>query len=328
MKNTAKTTKYAKLRNILTPMKDKRVIITGGLGFIGSNLAKRLVQDNEVTIIDNQSTGNLQNTKFPNNDDLNIIKASITDIDLITIFPDHDYVFHQAALPSVPRSIKDPKSSNEANITGTLNVLIAARDSGIKKVVYASSSSVYGDTPTLPKSEEMPVNPLSPYAITKVTGEYYCKVFKEIYDLRTVSLRYFNVFGPRQDPNSQYAAVVPGFINAILNNKRPVIFGDGEQSRDFTYIKHVVDANILACESGRTGVFNIGCGRQITINQLVDMINEIIGVDIKPIYSDTRPGDVKHSLSDISKAKSFGYEPYSNFKEELKETIEWFKQKI
>ncbi len=305
-------------------MKNYQIIVTGGLGFIGSNLVEKLIKHNEVTIIDDQSTGKIENIQEIDQDNLTLIKGSITDLNLTKIFKDHDYVLHQAALPSVPRSISDPKSSNEANITGTLNVLIAARDSGIKKVVCASSSSVYGDTPTLPKSENMPVNPLSPYAITKMTAEFYCNVFQEIYDLQTVSLRYFNVFGPKQDPNSQYAAVIPNFISAIKNNKPPVIYGDGEQSRDFSYVKHIVDANMLACESDKTGVYNIACGRRITVNQLVEMINEIMGKNIEPVYSESRPGDIKHSLADISKAKAFGYEPKSDFMKELKETIKWF----
>lgn len=305
-------------------MKNYQIIVTGGLGFIGSNLVEKLIKHNEVTIIDDQSTGKIENIQEIDQDNLTLIKGSITDLNLTKIFKDHDYVLHQAALPSVPRSISDPKSSNEANITGTLNVLIAAKDSGIKKVVCASSSSVYGDTPTLPKSENMPVNPLSPYAITKMTAEFYCNVFQEIYGLQTVSLRYFNVFGPKQDPNSQYAAVIPNFISAIKNNKPPVIYGDGEQSRDFSYVKHIVDANMLACESDKTGVYNIACGRRITVNQLVEMINEIMGKNIEPVYSEPRPGDIKHSLADISKAKAFGYEPKSDFMKELKETIKWF----
>lgn len=305
-------------------MKNYQIIVTGGLGFIGSNLVEKLIKHNEVTIIDDQSTGKIENIQEIDQDNLTLIKGSITDLNLTKIFKDHDFVLHQAALPSVPRSISDPKSSNEANITGTLNVLIAAKDSGIKKVVCASSSSVYGDTPTLPKSENMPVNPLSPYAITKMTAEFYCNVFQEIYGLQTVSLRYFNVFGPKQDPNSQYAAVIPNFISAIKNNKPPVIYGDGEQSRDFSYVKHIVDANMLACESDKTGVYNIACGRRITVNQLVEMINEIMGKNIEPVYSESRPGDIKHSLADISKAKAFGYEPKSDFMMELKETIKWF----
>ncbi len=306
-------------------MNNNKIIITGGLGFIGSNLAERLIKNNEVTIIDDESTGKMENIKHLECDNLKVINGSITDLDLTDNFKGHDYVFHQAALPSVPRSIKDPKGSNEANITGTLNVLVAAKDAGVKKVVCASSSSVYGDTPKLPKSEDMPVNPLSPYAITKMTGEFYCKVFQDIYGLQTISLRYFNVFGPRQDLTSQYSAVIPKFIDAILNNKSLVVYGDGEQSRDFSYIKHVVDANILACESDKTGVYNIACGRRITINQLIDMVNEILGKDVEPTYSEVRAGDIKHSLADISKASMFGYEPKSDFKQELEETIRWFR---
>ncbi|MDP3105692.1 MAG: SDR family oxidoreductase [Candidatus Methanoperedens sp.] len=307
-------------------MKNQRVMVTGGAGFIGSNLAEELARENEVVILDDLSTGRMENIKeLLKKENVRFIRGSITDLELLQkSFNCIDYVFHQAALASVPRSIQNPIGSNEANITGTLNVLTASRDCGIKKVIYASSSSVYGDTPTLPKKEDMPVNPLSPYAVTKATGEFYCNVFQDIYGLQTVSLRYFNVFGPRQDPNSQYAAVIPKFINAILNDESPVIYGDGEQSRDFTFIKHVVDANIKACESDKIGVFNMACGRRITINQLVDMINEILGKNIEPVYQEPRPGDIKHSLADISRARTFGYEPESDFKEELRETIRWF----
>jgi len=306
-------------------MHGERVLVTGGAGFIGSNLAEALEEENDVVILDDLSTGKLENIKnLQKKNNVQFIKGSITDDRLLhKCFSDIDYVFHQAALPSVPRSIKDPQGSNEVNISGTLNVLIAAKDYNVKKVVCASSSSVYGDTPSLPKIEDMPVNPLSPYAVTKASGEFYCKVFQDIYGLKTASLRYFNVFGPRQDPNSQYAAVIPKFINSIMNNEPPVIFGDGEQSRDFSYIKHVVDANILACGSDKTGIFNIACGRKITINQLVDMINEILGKNIEPVYQEQRPGDIKHSLADISRARTFGYEPESDFKEELKLTIRW-----
>jgi UDP-glucose 4-epimerase len=311
-------------------MHNKRVLITGGAGFIGSNLAEELSKENEVIILDDLSTGRMGNiTALIKKENANFISGSITDINLLQkCFAQVDYVFHQAAIPSVPGSIKDPKSSNETNITGTLNVLIASRDAGVKKVVFASSSSVYGDSPILPKSENMPLNPLSPYAITKITGEFYCKIFNELYGLQTVALRYFNVFGPRQDPNSQYAAVIPKFINAMLNDKEPVIYGDGEQSRDFTYVKHVVGANILACESNMTGVFNMACGRRITLNELVNIINEILGKNIQPVYAVPRPGDIIHSMADISKAKKFGFDPKSNFNEELKETIRWFNNGI
>jgi len=306
-------------------LKNKKVIITGGMGFIGSHLTERLLEANEVTVIDNESTGKIENIKcLLDNENLTVIKGSIVDLNLTEIFKGKDYVFHLAAIPSVPRSVKDPFSSNEANITGTLNVLIAAKDAGIKKVIFSSSSSVYGDTPTLPKREDMLINPMSPYAITKATGELYCRVFKELYGLPTVCLRYFNVFGPRQDPNSQYAAVIPKFITVILNDESPIIYGDGEQSRDFTFVKHVIDANILSCESDMTGIFNIACMRRITVNELVDFINEILGKEIKSMHEDSRAGDIKHSLADISKAKNFGYNPKSDFKDELNKTVSWF----
>jgi Nucleoside-diphosphate-sugar epimerases len=306
-------------------LQNKNVIVTGGMGFIGSHLTEKLLKDNQVTVIDNGITGRMENIEhLLDHKNLTLINDSIADLNLNEIFQGKDYVFHLAAIPSVPRSVKDPYSSNEANITGTLKVLIAAKDAGIKKVVFSSSSSVYGDTPTLPKREDMPINPMSPYAITKATGEMYCRVFQEIYGLQTVCLRYFNVFGQRQDPNSQYAAVIPKFITAILENENPMIYGNGEQSRDFTFVKHVVDANILSCKSDKTGVFNVACGRRITINQLVDYINEIIGKNIKPVYTDSRSGDIKHSLADISKAKSFKYNPEGNFKDELAEVISWY----
>lgn len=307
-------------------MKNKKVIVTGGMGFIGSHLTERLLEDNEVTVIDNEATGRMKNIEhLLDHKKITLIKGSIVDLNLTEIFKGKDYVFHLAAIPSVPRSVKDPYSSNKANITGTLKVLIAAKDAEIKKVIFSSSSSVYGDTPTLPKREDMPINPRSPYAITKATGEMYCRVFEELYGLSTVCLRYFNVFGPRQDPTSQYSAVIPKFITSIKNNESPVIYGDGEQSRDFTFVKNVVDANILSCESDKTGIFNIACGRRITINQLVDYINEILGKKIKSVYVDPRPGDIKHSLAEISRANSFGYNPKDEFKEKLATTVEWFK---
>ncbi len=303
-------------------IKNKKIIVTGGLGFIGSHIVEELCKNNEVIIIDNESTGKMENIRHFK-DRVILAIGDINSIDLNGIFEDVDYIFHEAALPSVPRSIKDPIQSNEANITGTLKVLKAASECDVKKVVIASSSSVYGDTPQLPKVETMPINPKSPYAVTKATGELYCKVFEEIHDLQTVALRYFNVFGPRQDPNSQYSAVIPKFIKAITNGKSPTIYGDGTQSRDFTFVKNVVEANIKACESNKTGSFNIACGRRIVLNNLIKMINELLGKDIQPIYVDPRPGDIKHSLADINAAKSFGYNPKDNFKNELEETIEF-----
>jgi len=306
-------------------MKNKRVIITGGLGFIGSNIAERLTVDNDVLIIDNESTGYMGNIKHIDSNNIKVILGSITELDLTKLFQGYDYVLHQAAIPSVSRSINDPIGSNDANITGTIRVLKAARDAKIKKLVFASSSSVYGDSASLPKIEEMPLDPLSPYAVTKATGELYCKVFQEIYGLPTVSLRYFNVFGPRQDPDSQYAAVIPKFIRSILKNEPPIVYGDGEQSRDFTFIKNIVNANILACEPDISGIYNIACGRSITINRLIEMINEILCTNVAPKYIDPRKGDIRHSLADISKVRSLGYEPSGTFFEELQETISWFK---
>ena len=255
------------------------------------------------------------------------IKLNLEDINSVNlndIFEGCEYIFHQAAIPSVPRSINTPLKSNETNITGTLKILVAAYELDIKKVIFASSSSVYGDTPVLPKIETMPINPKSPYAITKATCEHYCKVFKEIYGIQTISLRYFNVFGPRQDPHSQYAAVIPKFITSILKGKSPTVYGDGQQSRDFTFVKNVVDANILAAKSNKTGIYNIACGRSIILNDLVAMLNELLKTNIKSNYVSPRLGDIKHSLADINAAKSFGYEPEDDFKNELEETINFF----
>ena len=309
-------------------MKNKKVVITGGCGFIGSNLAEELSKNNEVIIIDDLSTGKITNIKdLLKKENVKFIEGSITDLNLLQdIFKDVDYVFHQAAIPSVPRSIKDPLSTNNANINGTLNVLIAARDNSVKKVIYACSSSVYGDTPTLPKKESMTPTPLSPYAITKLIGEYYCKVFNSIYNLPTVSLRYFNVYGPRQDPSSEYAAVIPKFIKRVLNNEPPIIYGDGEQTRDFTFVKDVVRANVLAAESSKTGAFNIGSGKRVTINNLAKMIINLVGKDdLKPIHDKPRQGDVKHSLADISLAKeNIDYEPEYDLHKGLEETIKWY----
>ena len=241
-------------------------------------------------------------------------------------FKNVDYVFHQAAIPSVPRSVEDPIKTNDANINGTLNVLFASKENNVQKIVYASSSSVYGDTPTLPKKEDMIPNPLSPYAVSKLAGEYYCDVFNNVYNLQTVSLRYFNVYGPRQDPLGAYAAVIPKFITNIINNESPIIFGDGEQSRDFTFIDDVVQANIKAAESSTCGVFNIAKGGRITLNSLADLLMELLESTCDKIYQDPRPGDIKHSYADVSKAeRNFDYKPIYEIKDGLKETIEWFQ---
>ena len=310
-------------------MKGKKVVVTGGSGFIGSNLTQELSKENQVTVVDNLSTGYLENIQnLINSGDIIFVEGSITDMDLLQkLFEDVDYIFHQAAIPSVPRSVKDPISSNYTNVNGTLNVLVAARDNNVKKLVYASSSSAYGDTPVLPKSEDMKPCPLSPYAISKLTAEYYCQVFSDVYNLATASLRYFNVFGPKQDPSSEYAAVIPKFIGSILNDKSPIVYGDGEQTRDFTFVDDVVNANILAAESMSTGVFNIAGGKRISINDLAGLIMEILDKDLDITHIEPQPGDIKHSLADISKAREqIKYMPKFNVKDGLKETVKWFQQ--
>ena len=305
-----------------------KIIITGGAGFIGSNLADELVRRGyQTTILDNLETGKLPNIESLLKDrSAEYVQGSITDLSLLKkLFSGVDYVFHLAAASSVPGSIENPKFTHNVNITGTLNVLIAARDKGVKKVVYASSAAVYGDSPVLPKVEDMTPNPLSPYAITKLSGEYYCEVFRNIYRLHTVCLRYFNVYGPRQDPNSPYAAVIPKFINSVQAGKPPVVFGDGEQTRDFSFVGDVVDANILAAESQAAGIFNIGSSTVVTINQLAQMIIRLMGNGaIHPVYEKPRLGDIAHSLADITRAKSFGYLPKYSLERGLKETISRF----
>jgi UDP-glucose 4-epimerase len=303
-------------------MKNKKVVVTGGLGFIGSHLVEKLNENNDVTIIDDQSSGNIKNIEDLDFSRIDTNFGDITHVDLNKVFEGVDYIFHMAAVTSVPQSVEDPLRSNEVNITGTLRVLEAARKCEVKKVIFSSSSAVYGETENVPISEKNPINPLSPYAVTKATGELYCKVFSEIYNIPTVSLRYFNVFGPRQDPNSQYAAVIPIFVNKLLKNERPIIYGDGEQTRDFVSVKTVVDANIMAAKSSETGVFNIGLGKSTSINQLFEIIKELVNKDIEPLYENERAGEIKHSVADISKAKSIGYSPNSDFKDKLNETVD------
>lgn len=306
-----------------------RILVTGGVGFIGSNICRVLVRrEAEVLVLDNFSTGKEENLAGVCNQ-VEIIKEDITDLKMVRkVVQNVDYILHQAALPSVPRSVKDPLSSNQANVVGTLNILLAARDAGVKRVIYASSSSVYGDSPLLPKKEDMNPAPLSPYAVSKLSGEYYCQVFYSVYGLETVILRYFNVFGPHQDPTSLYAAVIPKFIQAMLKGEAPTIYGDGEQSRDFTYVDNVVQANILALEtkdaSGR--IFNIACGERTKVSDLVNSLNKILGQKIEPLFASPRPGDVKHSVASISLAKEvLGYQPQISIEEGLEKTVEWHK---
>ncbi len=308
----------------------KKTVVTGGAGFIGSHLTEELAgRGYQVIVIDDLSTGKLKNiADLLGKDNVEFVQGSIADFSLLQrLFQGVHYVFHQAALPSVPRSVENPLAAHEANITGTLNVLLAARNNGVKKVIYASSSSVYGDTPTLPKREDMLPSPQSPYAATKLGGEYYCSVFHQVYAVPTACLRYFNVYGPKQDPGSQYAAVMPRFIKRVSQGKPPIIFGDGEQSRDFTFVTDVVEANILAAENNATGIFNIGKGESITINQLAELTIKLIGNSVEPIYQEPRPGDVRHSLADISKARAFGYNPNYGLEEGLRKTIGSFGMK-
>ncbi|UCC16466.1 MAG: SDR family oxidoreductase [Dehalococcoidales bacterium] len=289
-----------------------KAIVTGGAGFIGSHLTEELVRrDYSVTVIDDLSSGKIDNIdSLLSSNTITFIQESITNLSaLSTIFSDTDYVFHLAALGSVPQSVEKPEIYHETNITGTFNVLLAARDNKVKKVVYSSSAAVYGDDPELPKREDMLPSTISPYAVTKLAGEYYCNAFHAAYGLPTACLRFFNVFGPRQDPNSQYAAVIPIFIKRIREGNPPIIYGDGEQTRDFTYVSDIVQAMILVAENNVTGVYNISRGESITINDLTDTIIRIIGTDIRPEYRDPRPGDIVHSYADVTKAKSFGFSP-------------------
>ena len=307
-----------------------KYIVTGGVGFIGSHIVEELArQQHEVVIIDNLFSGRMENiAPFLAQKNVTFVQGSITDLPMLkSAFAGADGIFHEGAIASVPRSIKDPGATNEANVTGTLNVVSAAHDCGVSKIVFASSSSVYGDTPTLPKREDMPPNPQSPYAVSKLAGEYYLRVFSDLYDMKTISLRYFNVFGPRQDPKSDYAAVIPKFITKILKKESPVVFGDGGQTRDFTYVKDVVHANIRAMESNGKGVFNIAYCQRISVNALAHLIMEITGNIVPITYHDPRPGDIRDSLADITQAKNLlEYSPSYTVKTGLEETIQWFRK--
>jgi len=305
-----------------------KYIVTGGAGFIGSYIVEAVAGSHEVVVIDNFSSGKSENMSgFPKN--VRVIRGSITNLSLLrNAFKGADGVFHLAAIASVARSVDDPLATHETNLTGTLNVLLAARDCGVRKVVFSSSSAVYGDEQTLPKREDMPPVPLSPYAVSKLAGEYYCNVFSELFDVKTVSLRYFNVFGPRQDQHSEYAAVIPKFITRFIDNQPPIIFGNGMQTRDFVYIKDVVQANMLAMQSSATGTFNIGSGQKIDLNTLAGTLAEIMKVNIHPIHEKTRTGDIRDSVSDISAAKkTLGYQTRYSLDDGLGETITWFRYK-
>lgn len=309
-------------------------IVTGGAGFIGSHLTAALLErGRRVRIIDNLATGDIQRISGlleDHGDRCTFLEEDLRDIDALRkAMSGAEVVYHQGAVPSVPRSVADPLTSNSANVGGTLNVFLAAHEAGVRKVVYASSSSVYGNTRELPKHEGLPLAPLSPYAVTKCAGEMYGRVFSELFGLSTIGLRYFNVFGPSQDPNSTYAAVIPRFITRMLNGEAPIIYGDGEQSRDFTFIDNVVEANVRAASSDASGIsVNIACGQRFTLNELVAALNRILATEIEPQYEAARSGDVRDSQANIQlAAQSIGYQVQLGFEEGLERTVEWFRRR-
>ncbi|MGN1322213.1 MAG: GDP-mannose 4,6-dehydratase [Methanosphaera sp.] len=308
-------------------MKDTRCIVTGGAGFIGSHITETLLNNNvsKVTIIDNMSTGKVENLKDLDHDRIELICGDIRSLDLQPIFENHDYVFHEAALISVPESVEKPTETNKTNIDGSFNVLKAACKTNVKKVVSASSAAVYGETDVLPNVETLPLQPLSPYAVSKALLELYSYTFTNTYNLPTACLRYFNVFGPRQSVGSPYSGVIPKFIKALLNKEQPIIYGDGEQTRDFIYVKNIAKANYEVAKSDATGVYNIAHGKTTSINELLEIICEIMDCDFNPVYKPVRNGDIRNSVADISKAQeAFGFESEHDFKKELKETINFY----
>ena len=303
-------------------------LVTGGAGFIGSHLSEELVRrGHRVRVADSLVTGRRANLDHISG--VEFLEGDLADLTFARKSVDGcDFVLHQAAIPSVPRSVQDPITSNTANVDATLNVLVAARDAGVKRVVFAASSSAYGDTPTLPKHEEMPTNPLSPYALQKVVGEQYLQMFTRLYGLETVSIRYFNVFGPRQDPSSPYSGVISVFATALLDNRSPRIYGDGKQTRDFTYVANVVDGVLRACEAAKANgeIINVATGGRISLNELFYTMRDVVGGNLEPTYADPRKGDVRDSQADIRKAKALlGYEPVVSFAEGISRTIEWYR---
>lgn len=309
-------------------------LVTGGAGFVGSNLVRRLLQEgHEVTVLDNLSTGHRANLGEVNRE-IQLIEGDLRNEELLNrILPGMTYVFHQAALGSVPRSIDDPWTSHDNNINGTMKLLLASRQANVQRVIYAASSSAYGDTAVLPKVETMSANPLSPYAVTKYVGELYCHVFNRVFGLETVALRYFNVFGPRQNPDSQYAAVIPKFITALMRGEAPVVHGDGTQTRDFTFVENVLEANVLAAKAPAANVsgqvFNIACGGRISLNDLVENLQEILGTNVVPVCTAPRAGDVRDSLADLTKArKAFGYQPKVTLRQGLQITVDWYRAQL
>jgi len=307
-------------------------LVTGGAGFIGSHLTAALVSRGKaVRVVDNFSTGRRKNLA-PVLDRIELIEGDLRDREVCRrAVAGVSVVLHEAAIPSVPKSVADPETSHTANVDATFNLLLAARDAGVKRFVYAASSSAYGDTEISPKHEKIPPAPKSPYAVAKLVGEYYCRAFYDCFKLQTVSLRYFNVFGPRQDPKSQYAAAIPAFVTAVLQDRPPIVFGDGEQSRDFTYIENVIEANLLAAGAPETHgeVVNVACGQAVSINAIIRRINEVLGKNVQPTYAPPRAGDVRNSLADVRRAREvIGYEPKVTFDEGLRRSIQWYVENV
>ena len=307
-------------------MKNKNILITGGLGFIGSHIADELIDNNKITIVDNISTGALKNLKNPEHENLKIVIEDLSNANLDELLKDIDYIFHLAAMASVPLSVDDPVGCTENNVNATIKLLESAVKNDVKKIIFSSSSAVYGENLNMPlKESELPM-PTSPYAASKASCELYLQSFYDSYGLNYTALRYFNVFGPKQDKNSQYAAVIPNFISALLEGRQPVIYGDGEQTRDFIFVKDIVQANIKACESDYNGIVNVASGKKLSVNRLYEIIKETLGSDVEAEYLPERAGDIKHSLADVSNLEKINFKSDSdNFEEQLKETINWFK---
>lgn len=307
-------------------MKNKNILITGGAGFIGSHIADELIKDNQVTIIDNLSTGNLKNLKCPEHENLIIVEEDLRDANLDDLTSDIDYIFHLAAMASVPLSVENPVECNDVNVNATVKLLKSAANNDVEKIVFSSSSAVYGENRNMPLKETEPLMPTSPYAASKASCELYLRSFYDSYGLNYTALRYFNVFGPKQDKNSQYAAVIPNFISALLEGEQAVIYGDGEQTRDFVYVGDIVRANIASAKSDYNGVINVASGEKLTINRLYEIVKNTLESDFEPKYLPERPGDIKHSLADNSKLEMIDIKIDSaNFEKHLEETVNWFK---
>lgn len=307
-------------------MKNKKILITGGAGFIGSHIVDELINDNEITIIDNLTTGSIKNLKYPEHENLNFIEGDIREINFDDFTSGTDYIFHLAAMASVPLSVEKPMECNDINVNSTVKLLKSAVDNDVKKIVFSSSSSVYGENRNMPLKETEQPMPTSPYAASKASCELYLRTFYESYGLNYIALRYFNVFGPRQDKNSQYAAVIPNFISSLLEGKQAEIYGDGEQTRDFVYIGDIAQANINSCKSDYNGIINIASGKKLTINELYEIVKNALGSELEPKYLPKRPGDIKHSLADTSNMEKINLKiDYGNFEDQIIETVNWFK---